>query len=166
VVETGRAEGLAFVQGRLRIGEAMSPPLIRAVKARISRREVTSIIDAPPGTSCPVIEAIKDSHVCLLVTEPTPFGLNDLELAVGMVRALRLRHGVVINRADIGDRKVREYCRREGIDILLEIPDDRNIARGYSRGQLILDAAPEYEKTFHGLMEKIEALAAAEGVQA
>jgi MinD superfamily P-loop ATPase len=165
VVETGRADGFEFVHGRLRIGEAMSPPLIRAVKRRISGRG-TSIIDAPPGTSCPVIEAVKDSHICLLVTEPTPFGLNDLKLAVGMVRTLDLPHAVIINRADIGDRKVVGYCRHEGIQVLLEIPDDRRIAQGYSRGRLILDVAPEYEEIFQGLMEKIAALAAAEEVQA
>jgi len=165
VIETGSAEGIQFVQGRLRIGEAMSPPLIRKVKERVSRRG-TSIIDAPPGTSCPVIEAVKDSDVCILVTEPTPFGLNDLMLAVGMVRTLGLPHGVIINRADIGDRKVIEYCRQEGIDILMEIPDDRKIARGYSQGQLILDVAPEYEENFRELMENIAALAAAEEVKA
>jgi MinD superfamily P-loop ATPase len=165
VVEMGRSDGIRFVHGRLKIGEAMSPPLIRAVKRRISGSG-TNIIDAPPGTSCPVIEAVKDSHVCLLVTEPTPFGLNDLELAVGMVRTLGLTHAVIINRADVGDRKVAEYCRREGIDVLLEIPDDRKIAQGYSRGLLILDAAPEYEKKFQGLMKKIAVLAAAEEVPA
>ena len=163
VVETGRADGIEFIHGRLRVGEAMSPPLIRAVKAKISGQG-TSIIDAPPGTSCPVIEAVKDSHVCLLVTEPTPFGLNDLELAIGMVRTLGIPHGVIINRADIGDRRVVEYCRSEGIAILMEIADDRRIAQGYSRGELIVDVVPEYEQPFRRLMGKIEALAAAEEV--
>jgi MinD superfamily P-loop ATPase len=165
VIEAGRADGIEFVHGRLRIGEAMSPPLIRAVKAKISP-EGTCIIDAPPGTSCPVIEAVKNSDVCLLVTEPTPFGLNDLELAVGMVRTLNIPHGVIINRADVGDRKVVEYCRREGIDILMEIDDDRRIAQGYSRGQLIVDVLPEYEQAFHGLMAKVRDLAAAKEVEA
>jgi MinD superfamily P-loop ATPase len=163
VVETGRAGPIEFVHGRLRIGEAMSPPLIRAVKAHISGQG-TIIIDAPPGTSCPVIEAVRDSDVCLLVTEPTPFGLNDLQLAVGMVRKLGLPHGVVINRADIGDRRVVDYCRGEGIAVLMEIPDDRRIARGYSRGELIVDVVPDYEQQFFSLTEKIEALAAAEEV--
>ncbi len=165
VVETGRAGGVEFVHGRLRVGEAMSPPLIRAVKAKIDGRG-TSIIDAPPGTSCPVIEAVRDSHVCMLVTEPTPFGLNDLELAVGMVRKLGLPHGVIINRADVGDRRVVEYCRREGIKILMEIADDRRIARGYSRGELIVDVVPEYEQRFGWLIDQIKALATAEEVSA
>ena len=163
VVETGRAGGIEFIHGCLRIGEAMSPPLIRAVKNHISGGG-TSIIDAPPGTSCPVIEAVRDSEVCLLVTEPTPFGLNDLKLAVGMVRALGIPCGVVINRADVGDRKVVDYCRGQGIEILMEIPDDRRIARGYSRGELIVDVVPEYEQQFQCLLEKIEVLATAEEV--
>jgi MinD superfamily P-loop ATPase len=163
MVELGQADGIEFIHGRLRIGEAMSPPLIRAVKGHIRDRG-TSIIDAPPGTSCPVIEAVKDCHVCLLVTEPTPFGLNDLKLAVGMVRSMGLPHGVIINRADVGDRKVTEYCRGEGIEILMEIADDRRIAQGYSRGELIVDLLPEYEQQFQRLTEKIEALAAAEEV--
>ncbi|MFC1683692.1 ATP-binding protein [Candidatus Zixiibacteriota bacterium] len=154
VLEEGQVDGIQFVHGRLRIGEAMSPPLIREVKERISLRG-TSVIDAPPGTSCPVIEAVKGSDVCLLVTEPTPFGLNDLKLAVGMVRALELPHAVIINRADVGDREVLKYCRREEIDVLLEIPNDRRIAESYSRGELIVDALPEYREDFQGLLEKI-----------
>ena len=157
VIERGYADAIRFVHGRLNVGEAMSPPLIREVKKRISPRG-TSVIDAPPGTSCPVIEAVKDSDACILVTEPTPFGLNDLILAVGMVRVLNLPHGVIINRADVGDRQVVEYCRQEGIPVLMEIPDDRRIAEGYSRGQLILDSVPEYEKKFRALFENIVAL--------
>jgi MinD superfamily P-loop ATPase len=165
IVELGHSHGIRFVHGRLNVGEAMSPPLIRQVKKHISERG-TCVIDAPPGTSCPVIESVKDSDVCILVTEPTPFGLNDLVLAVGMVRALGLPHGVVINRADIGDRKVIEYCRQEGIVVLMEIPNDRRIAEGYSRGQLILDLAPEYEERFQTVLEKITVLSRSEGVRA
>jgi len=157
VLEEGQVGGIQFVHGRLRISEAMSPPLIRQVKERISTSG-SSIIDAPPGTSCPVIEAVKGSDVCLLVTEPTPFGLHDLELAVGMVRTLELPHAVIINRADVGDRKVVEYCRREGIDVLMEIPNDRRIAESYSRGELIVDALPEYRERFLELLEKISQL--------
>jgi MinD superfamily P-loop ATPase len=165
VVEVGHSDGIHFVHGRLMIGEAMSPPLIREVKKNISRQGI-SIIDAPPGTSCPVIEATRGSDYCILVTEPTPFGLNDLELAVGMVRILGLPHGVVINRADIGDRKVVEYCRQENIPVLMEIPDERRIAQGYSRGQLILDLVPEYEEKFQTLFGNIAVLSKSEGVRA
>jgi MinD superfamily P-loop ATPase len=164
VMEMGRAEGIQFVHGRLNIGEAMSPPLIRRVKKQVAAQG-TTIIDAPPGTSCPVIEAVKDSHICVLVTEPTPFGLNDLILAVGMVRALGLPLGVVINRADVGDRRVVDYCRQEGISVLMEIPDDRRIAQGYSQGQLILDVAPEYEEKFELFLDKIAVLLRSERVK-
>ena len=160
VVEVGRAKGFAFAQGRLRIGEAMSPPLIKAVKKAANKADLV-IIDAPPGTSCPVIESIRDSDFVMLVTEPTPFGLNDLKLAVEMVRALELPFGVVINRADVGDDKVQLYCSDNGIRILEEIPDDRRIAEAYSRGRMICQALPEYESLFAGLLSKV-----AQGVKA
>jgi len=141
IIEEGMADGVGFAHGLLRIGEAMSPPLIRAVKRRIPAGGI-AIVDAPPGTSCPVIEAVKGADFVLLVTEPTPFGLNDLELAVGMVRELGLPMGVLINRSDVGDARVKKYCERENIDVLLEIPDDRRIAEAYSRGEMAVDAVP------------------------
>ena len=164
VVEMGVCGPLAFVQGRLNVGHPMSPPIIRAVK-HFAAAEATVILDCPPGTSCPVITAIRGSDYVLLVTEPTPFGLNDLRLAVETVRQLGLPFGVVINRADIGDRGVRDYCAQEGITILLEVPDDRRIAEAYSRGEVIVEALPEYRPTFERLWAVIER-AAAEGVQA
>jgi len=157
VLERGKSGKIDFVHGRLRIGEAMSPPLIRAVKKHINPDGIT-IIDAPPGTSCPVIESIKNSDYVILVTEPTPFGLNDLELAVGMTRELGIRFGVVINRASIGDRRVDNYCLQENIKILLKIPDERKIAETYSRGELAVHAFPE----FHDMFEKLYALVSRE----
>jgi MinD superfamily P-loop ATPase len=154
VVERGAAGAVAFVHGRLRVGEAMSPPLIRAVKREMLGGRA-GIIDAPPGTSCPVIEAVRGSDYLVLVTEPTPFGLNDLRLAVEMARELGLPHGVVINRCDVGDDGVRRFCDDDGIRILAEIPDDRRIAEAYSRGELIVDALPEYRETFGGLWSAI-----------
>ena len=155
-VESGQANGFCFAQGTLRIGEAMAPPLIKAVKRKIDPAQ-TCIIDAPPGTSCPVIQAVNGCDFLVLVTEPTPFGLNDLRLAVEMARELRLPHGVVINRCDVGDESVKEYCMNEGIAVLGEIPDDRRIAEVYSRGELIVDALPEYETQFEALWANIEA---------
>ena len=155
VVEAGRAGRVEFVHGRLRVGEAMSPPLVRAVKRHVKNNGIT-IIDCPPGTSCPVIAAVKDSDYVILVTEPTPFGLHDLTLAVDTVRWMRMSFGVVINRADVGDARVRDYCAREGISVLLEIPDDRRIAEAYSRGSLIVEALPEYRGLFDTLAEKIK----------
>jgi len=135
----------------------MSPPLIKEVK-RVALQDHLSflvIIDAPPGTSCPVIETVKDSDFVILVTEPTPFGFNDLKLAVEMVRILQIPFGVVINRSTIGDKEVQNYCQKENIPILLEIPNDRAIAEVYSNGNLIVESLPHYRKDFESLLEKI-----------
>jgi MinD superfamily P-loop ATPase len=153
VVETIRTGKVTLIQGRLDVGEALAPPLIRAVKAHL-RDGVPAILDAPPGTSCPVITAIRGADFVVLVTEPTPFGLHDLRLAVNMVRELEIPAGVVVNRLGIGDDRVHAFCREEGIPILLEIPDDRRIAEAYSRGHLIVEALPEYRKLFENLIEK------------
>jgi len=153
-LETGQAGAIQFVQGLLNVGEAMSPPVIKAVKAAAPEADL-AITDAPPGTSCPVIESIRDSDFVVLVTEPTPFGLNDLKLAVEMVRALKLPCGVVINRAGIGDRGVHSYCQKARIKMLAEIPDDRQIAEAYSRGELICDALPDYAASFAELLQNV-----------
>lgn len=154
VVEEGLGRGVRFVHGKLNVGEAISPPLIREVKRRIPREGV-AIIDSPPGTSCPMIHSIRGADFVLLVTEPTPFGLHDLRLAVETVRALGLRFAVVLNRADAGDERVREYCDSEGIEIVQEIPEDRRIAEAYSRGLLIVEALPEYAVVFAALLESL-----------
>ena len=147
-VEEGMSENVRFVQGRLRVGEAMSPPLIREVKKRVPWEGV-AVVDVPPGTSCPVIEAVKDADFVILVTEPTPFGLNDLELAVAMVRELGLPMGVLINRSDVGDARVNEYCERENIELLLEIPDERRVAEEQARKRE--EARRQNEKVVAGL---------------
>ena len=153
-VEYGQSDGIAFVQGRLTVGEAMAPPIIRKVKAKADNNSVV-IIDTSPGTSCPVVQSIKDSDFCLLVTEPTPFGLNDLVLAVETVRELNVPCGVVINRAGLGDARVEEYCRKENIPILLTIPLDTKIARLYSRGVTLVEGLPEWQESFAGLFDGI-----------
>ena len=154
VAEYGSVDGMAFGHGKLDIGAIQTPALIRHVK-RGAREDAIVILDAPPGTSCPVVEAVKGTDFVLLVTEPTPFGLNDLELAVGMVRALGLPFAVGVNRCDMGDVGVVQYCRREGIDIALEIPNDRKIAEAYSRGRMMVDILPEYTGQFHELYRRI-----------
>lgn len=154
VIQTAQAENITLIQGRLDVGVAMSPPLIRAVKARL-RKGLPAILDAPPGTSCPVIATLRGADFVVLVTEPTPFGLHDLKLAVDMVRELRIPFGVVVNRVGIGDDRVRLFCGNEGIPILLEIPDDRRIAEAYSRGELIVEALPEYIALFERLREAV-----------
>lgn len=153
VVETFDAGDVTVVQGRLNVGVSSSPPLIRAVRAHAGNGS-DLILDAPPGTSCPVITALRGTDFVVLVTEPTPFGLNDLELAVAMVRELGIPFGVVINRYGIGDDRVRHFCVREEIPVLLEIPDDRRIAEAYSRGELIADAVPGYRDAMRALLEQ------------
>jgi MinD superfamily P-loop ATPase len=155
VVEEGRAGPVRFVQGRLNIGEPMATPLIRSMKRKINPEGIT-IIDVPPGTSCPVIEAVHRSDFCILVTEPTPFGLNDLRLAVEVMRKLRVNHGVVINRADIGDNKVKEYCLEESVPVMAEIPYDRNVAVLYSSGVPMLVEGERYRRILGELWKSIQ----------
>lgn len=158
ITEAGHRGDLEFVHGRLRVGEAMSPPLIRKVRSFTKPGGIT-IIDAPPGTSCPVIASIKGADFVLLVTEPTPFGLHDLKLAVGAVRILGIPCGLVVNRSDMGDDRVWEYAKEENVPILMEIPFDRRIAEAYSRGQLLLEVMPEWKEKFLQLYERITELA-------
>jgi MinD superfamily P-loop ATPase len=152
-VETIRSGNVTLVQGRLDVGKAMAPPLIRQLTRRIGPSD-NAIIDAPPGTSCPVVTAVRGAGYAVLVTEPTPFGLNDLVLAVEMTRETGVAFGVVVNRAGIGDGRVNDFCAREGITILAEIPDDRRIAEAYSRGELAVEALPEYRGIFEDLLLK------------
>ena len=154
VVEVSRVDALTLVQGRLDIGVALVPPLIRAVKSHAVGDEVV-ILDAPPGTSCPVIATMRDCDFVVLVTEPTPFGLYDLKLAVELVRKLNIPFGVVINRSGMGDNRVMDFCREMQVPVLLEIPDDRKIAEAYSRGVLMVDAFPAYEDHFRELRDTI-----------
>lgn len=155
IVERGKRNGIELVHGKLRVGEAMSPPLIRTVKS-FSRPEALKIIDAPPGTSCPVITTIKNTDYVLLVTEPTPFGLNDLKLAIGAVRILGIPFGIIINRSDLGNDEVKKLAAEEGIPILMEIPFDRRIAEAYSRGDMMIELMPSWKYKFLGLYHRIE----------
>jgi len=157
MVERGNSGNLELVQGRLAIGEAMAPPIIREVKKYIDPANIV-IIDVPPGTSCPVVEAVEGSDFCLLVTEPTPFGLNDLSLAVEVVRKLGISCGVAINRVGIGGKEVEEYCNREGIPVLLRIPLDRNIAMLYSQGVPLIEGMPRWREDFLGLFQSMDTM--------
>ncbi len=153
-VEEGWSGPIYFVQGRLRVGEPMSPPLIREVKKRINGDRV-AILDAPPGTSCPVVQTVKGSDFTILVTEPTPFGLYDLKLAVGALGTLGIPCGVIINRSDVGDKKVQAYLKSEGIPLLMEIPFDRRIAEGYAQGRSLIEVKPEMKNSFQELFREI-----------
>ncbi|HEM61919.1 MAG TPA: (4Fe-4S)-binding protein [Chloroflexi bacterium] len=157
IIEAGRAGQIRFAHGILNVGEPMATPIIRRLKQRIDESYDLAILDAPPGTACPVVESMRGADYVLMVTEPTPFGLHDLRLAVQVARdELRLPVGVVVNQDGIGDKGVDEYCSSEGIPILMRIPLDRRIAEAYSEGITIVEALPEYRERFAELMERIK----------
>lgn len=154
-IRKGKTEMIDFMDGFLNIAHPIPVPVIAQLKDQISQ-DTSVIIDCPPGTSCSMIETIEGSDFCLLVTEPTPFGLHDLELAVEVVKKMNIRFGVIINQSDIGDNKVKEYCNNNSIDILMEIPYSRKIAEAYSDGVSIITALPEYKNKFKALMNRIK----------
>jgi MinD superfamily P-loop ATPase len=154
-IEGGAAGDLRFVTGKLRIGEAMAPPLIRAVKRHAFEGGLV-FIDAPPGNSCPVIEAVRHSDYVVLVAEPTPFGLNDLSIAAETMRSMNMPFGVVVNRAAQGRDGIDIFCRKERIEMLAKLPDDRRVAEAYSRGELAVEAVDAFKEIFTDLLEKLE----------
>jgi MinD superfamily P-loop ATPase len=160
-IEVGRirrANGsdIAFTGAHLDVGALLVTPLIKEIKKTADPGR-TAILDAPPGTSCPVVETLRGSDYCLLVTEPTPFGLNDLQLAVGVVRELGIPFGVTLNQSDSGDDQVLAYCRQEGIPVLLEIPFSRELAVAYSKGIAICEQDTDYRARFQRLFQAIQA---------
>lgn len=154
VVEIGRRGAVELVQGTLRVGHPTAVPVVRAVK-RHARDDATNIVDCPPGTSCPMIAAIRDSDYVILVTEPTPFGLHDLTLAVDTVRQIGLPFGVLLNRAGANDGLVLRYCQHEDVRVLMRIADDRRIAEAYSRGVMAVAAIPGLRDGFRRLYSTI-----------
>ena len=158
ILEMGRHGNVEFVAGRMNVGQAMSPPLIRAVKKHAMDSGLT-LIDCPPGTACPFVTAVRGCDAAILVTEPTPFGLHDLQLAVATMRELGLPFGVVVNRANGLEHPVSEYCAVEGIQLLLQIPEDRHVAQAYSRGKLLTEVLPELRDALSALPEQLGVLA-------
>ncbi|MDD5454140.1 MAG: ATP-binding protein [Candidatus Ratteibacteria bacterium] len=154
VLEGGRSNDIEFWQGSLKVGEAAPTPLIKALKKKVDNKK-TVIIDSSPGTSCPMVEAVKDADFVILVTEPTPFGLNDLTLAIEVVRQLKIPFGVIINRCDKGDEKVELYCQENKIPILIRIPFDRKIAELYSKGIPFVTEKKEYLVKFREMFKLI-----------
>jgi len=154
VIKSGQAKQIKLIQGHLNIGEPMAPPLIKQIKEKAPSGELI-ILDCPAGTSCPLIESLKNCDFVFLITEPTPFGLHDLKIVVEVVRDLNLPFAVGINRATLGDQAVKQYCQQEKIPIILEIPHERKIATAYSEGKLLLKQFPEYEKLFSPLLTSI-----------
>ena len=154
IIEKG-SNDIEFLRGLLNIGEAMSTPLIKRLKERINE-EKTTILDVPPGAACPVIEALSGVDYCILVTEPTPFGLYDLRIAIELCRNLEIPFGVIINRDGIGNQETEEFCRKEGIPVLLRIPQDRRIAELYSEGIPFVNEMPEWKEKFIELYNAIK----------
>lgn len=154
VIERGENE-IIFYRGVLNVGEAMATPIIKALKKKLKAVE-HAILDSPPGNACPMIETIKDADYCILVTEPTPFGLHDLKLAVDVVKKMNVPFGVIINKDGIGDKEVENYCKKEGIDIITKVPYSRKIASLYSQGKLFALEMKEWDEKFQELFAAIE----------
>jgi len=155
IVEHGKNKDIDFYHGVLNVGEMQAVPVIKALKKKIDKNK-NAIIDVPPGTSCPVIESINGSDYCILVTEPTPFGLHDLKLAVEVIRHLNVDFGVIINRDGVGDKKVELYCKNENIPILLKIPERKEIAHLYSKGIPLVDKSHEWNEMFRLAFNRIQ----------
>lgn len=153
-IKKGKAGNIELVYGELNVGEPMPVPVIKAVKKHL-REDMTVLIDAPPGTACTLVASVYRSDYCILVTEPTPFGLHDLKITVQVLRDLKVPMGLVINRSGIGDRKIYEYCEEENLPILLEIPFSKRIAELYSQGIPFVEEMPEWKKRFQQLFDKI-----------
>lgn len=156
VIEKGTNEqfNIELLQGTLNIGEAMASPVIRQLQTHMDETTV-AVIDSPPGTACPVIASVADMDYCVLVTEPTPFGLNDLVLAVDVIRQLSIPFGVIINRHGLGDNRVEEYCRVESIPVLMKIPYIREIAVLYSKGIPFVEHMPAWRENFREMYRDI-----------
>lgn len=148
-------DGIEFYQGLLKVGESIAIPIIKNLK-RKAKNNKDIIIDSPPGTSCPVIESIQGSDYCVLVTEATPFGLNDLKLAVKVVRHLNIPFGVVINRYNVGYGKVEQYCEEENIPVIMKIPHSKKIATLYSNGIPFVEKMPRWKQKFKNIFENIK----------
>ena len=147
-------ENILFVDGLLNIGEVAAAPLIKEVKKKIIKEKI-NIIDSPPGTSCSMVETVKNSDFCILVTESTPFGLNDLKLAIEVLTAVGISFGVVINKYDSSFSEMENYLNVNSIEILLKIPFDRKYAESYSEGILPLNKYPKLRENFTTLYKKI-----------
>ena len=156
-INFGTTDNITLVYGELEVSKPLSVPVIKAVKNQIKDGE-NVILDSPPGTSCPFVETVSNSDFCLLVTEPTPFGLHDLKIAVEVLRKITIPFGVIINRAGIGDKKLYDYCKKENIRIMLEIPYDRKIAELYSKGIPFSLEMPEWVTKFQTLNNEIARL--------
>ena len=155
VIKKGEGKGVEIVYGEIDVGEAMAVPLIRAVKNEM-KDDKNVIIDAPPGTACSLVASVHKTDFCILVTEPTPFGLHDLKITVQVLKNLGVPMGVIVNCAGLGDRKVYEYCEKENIPLLMEIPFSKRIAELYSRGVPFVTQMPEWKEKFQKMWDTLQ----------
>lgn len=153
VVEANNSS--TFLQGRLNIGEPISIPIIRELKRR-AKENLPVILDCPPGASCTVVQSIEGCDYCILVTEPTPFGLHDFKIAVGLVKKMGIPFGVVVNKASEEKRSIQEYCEKNDIEVLMEIPYSKEIAQAYSKGMLPVQNNSEWKRKFIELYKTVE----------
>jgi MinD superfamily P-loop ATPase len=164
IVEEGRSIGIIkrsvsgndieFYQGLLDIGEPMASPIIKSMH-KYADADKISIFDAPPGAACPVIACVGEMDYCILVAEPTTFGFHDMMIAVEVLQTMDIPFGVIINRFDMGDNRVEEYCREHGVPVLMKIPNDKKIAQLYSRGVPFVTSMPEWRQKFAGMLDSI-----------
>lgn len=154
-IDEGSLDGIRFLRGLLNIGEPMSTPIIRALKKE-ARKDRLTILDAPPGTACPVIATVKDCAFCILVTEPTPFGLYDLDLMVRVIRELGIPGGIVINKDDEWSKHIEEYAAENDLPILMKIPFSREVAVMYSKGMPLNLADKSWDERFYDLYLRID----------
>jgi len=153
-VEAGHSRDISFVQGRLKPGEVLAPAVVRAVKRQVDKDSLV-FIDCSPGTSCPVVQAVRKTDACLLVTEPTPFGLHDLKLAVEMLEKLQVPAAVILNRADVGDGRLEAYCQEQGLPVLGRLPFSRQVATSYARGVPIVDESQTWRDIYQNLAASV-----------
>jgi MinD superfamily P-loop ATPase len=155
IVRIGRSDDIDFIDGKLNIGEASGVPIIKEIKDLIKNTDKNVIIDSPPGTSCSVIHSVEGSDYCLLVTEPTPYGLHDLKLAVELVKELHLPFAVIINKSGESDSIIEDYCKEENISVIAKIPFKKEYAESYSKGNLLIEEDDEIRQTFKNLSQRL-----------
>lgn len=156
-IKIGKHGPIEFVSGSLNVGQAMSPPVIRDVLKQADS-EMLTLIDCPPGTSCPFVTAVRQADVVLLVTEPTPFGLHDLKLAIETVRELSIPFAVAVNRSNGEQNRISDYCTAQDIPLVLQIPEERRVAEAYSRGETLISVLPELRAQLAALPDQLGAL--------
>lgn len=154
-IRKGKVDALDFIDGRLNYGEATGVPILREINKMIKDVAKPVIVDSPPGTSCSVIHSIEGSDFCILVTEPTPYGLHDLDLAVQLVKEMKMPMGIVINKAGERDELIEEYSQKEGIRVLAKIPFKRELAQAYSTGKLLIEVDEEIKNIFERLAKDV-----------